>query len=92
MSAMPMLGRFAEIGGIDAEIGCASHRDGGDAACTNGTRVTIELVERKLLTELAEEILSAQGIALLEWRVRKHLQSKLEQSSGGAQGTARRSW
>ena len=31
------------------EYGCASHRDGGDAACTNCVRVPIEKAEGKLL-------------------------------------------
>ncbi len=54
------------------EYGCASHRDGGDAACTNGIRVRIELAERKLLHELAEEMLSPEGIAHVERRLREH--------------------
>jgi site-specific DNA recombinase len=55
------------------EYGCASHRDGGEAGCTNGVRVRIDLVERKLLDKLAEEMLSPEGVALLERRVREHM-------------------
>ena len=51
------------------EFGCASHRDGGEAACTNGIRVAIDVAERKLLHELVADILSPEGIALLERRV-----------------------
>ncbi len=58
------------------EYGCASHRDGGNAACTNGIRVRIEVAERKLLTELAEEMLSPEAIALLERKVREHVREQ----------------
>ena len=51
------------------EFGCASHQDGGVAACTNGIRVAVHVAERKLLHELVAEILSPEGIALLERQV-----------------------
>ena len=55
------------------EYGCASHRDGGDAACTNGIRVPIRLAEGKPLNELLEEMLSPQAIALLQRRIEDHV-------------------
>jgi DNA invertase Pin-like site-specific DNA recombinase len=51
------------------EYGCASHRDGGEAACTNGIRVPILLAESRLLKELVEELLTPEAIALLERRI-----------------------
>ena len=66
----PCGGTFRRVNG--REYGCASHRDGGDAACTNGLRVPIKLAEHKLLNELAEEVLSPEGVALLEKRLREH--------------------
>ena len=38
-------------------------------ACTNGIRVAIDVAGRKLLHELVADILSPEGIALLERRV-----------------------
>ncbi len=55
------------------EYGCASHRDGGEAGCGNRVRVRIDLAERKLLDKLVEEMLSPEGVALLERRVREHI-------------------
>jgi site-specific DNA recombinase len=55
------------------EYGCASHRDGGDAACTNDVRVRIDKAEARLLDKLVEEMLSPEGVALLERRIREHL-------------------
>lgn len=60
------------------EYGCASHKDGGPSACANGLRVRVDLAERKLLSGLASEMLSAEAIALLERRVREHLQRAAE--------------
>jgi site-specific DNA recombinase len=60
------------------EYGCASHRDGGQAACSNGLRVPIELAEHRLLDETAAEMLSDEGITFLEREVRRHTR---EQSS-----------
>jgi site-specific DNA recombinase len=57
------------------EYGCASHRDGGEAGCTNGVRVRIDLVETKLLDRLVEEVLSPEGVALLERRIRERVRS-----------------
>lgn len=57
------------------EYGCATHRDGGDAGCTNGVRVRIDLAETKLLDRLVEEMLSPEGVALLERRIREHVRS-----------------
>jgi site-specific DNA recombinase len=51
------------------EYGCATHKDGGDGACSNGVRVRKELAERKLLDELACEMLSAEGVAFLKQRI-----------------------
>src|SRR6185437_13768440 len=58
------------------EYGCASHRDGGDAACTNGIRVRIDVAERKLLSGVVDEILSPEGIALLERKIRENLREQ----------------
>lgn len=58
------------------EFGCASHRDGGDSACTNAVRVRIDLAERKLLDETAQEMLSPAGVALLERKVREHIRNR----------------
>jgi hypothetical protein len=55
------------------EYGCATHRDGGDAACRNGVRVTIDKAEEKLLDTLVQEMLSPESVALLERRIREHL-------------------
>jgi ATPase subunit of ABC transporter with duplicated ATPase domains len=55
------------------EYGCATHKDGADAACTNGVRVRGELAERKLLDGVAAEMLSPEGVALLERMVRENL-------------------
>jgi hypothetical protein len=55
------------------EYGCASHRDGGDAACANGVGVRIDKVEDKLLGTLVQEMLSPEGLSLPERSVREHL-------------------
>jgi site-specific DNA recombinase len=55
------------------EYGCATHKDGGDAACSNGIRVREEIAERKLLDELACEMLSPEGVALVKQRVNEHV-------------------
>jgi hypothetical protein len=55
------------------EYGCATHKDGGDAACTNAVRVRGDLAERKLLDEVACEMLSLEGVALLEKRIREYV-------------------
>jgi DNA invertase Pin-like site-specific DNA recombinase len=60
------------------EYGCASHRDGGAAACNNGLRVPIELAEHRLLDETAAEMLSDEGIAFLEREVRRHLREQAD--------------
>lgn len=57
------------------EYGCASHRDGGEAGCTNSVRVRIDLAETKLLGRLVEEMLSPEGVALLERRIRERVRS-----------------
>jgi site-specific DNA recombinase len=57
------------------EFGCASHRDGGMSACTNDVRVSIQVAERKLLNELAEDMLSDEGVALFERRLREYLRA-----------------
>lgn len=51
-------------------FGCASHVDGGDAACTNSVYVRIDLAERKLLEELAAEMVSPEAVELLERQIR----------------------
>lgn len=56
--------------------GCASHKDGGPAACTNSVRVPWQLAEKKLLDTLAQEMLSPEGVALLERRVREHMKAQ----------------
>jgi site-specific DNA recombinase len=58
------------------EFGCASHKDGGNSACTNSVRVPIDLAERKLLDETAQEMLSPAGVALLERKVREHIRER----------------
>jgi hypothetical protein len=68
----------AECGGafrcVDGrEYGCATHRDGGEAACSNGVRVALALAEQKLLGKLTEEMLSPEGRAIVERRLREHL-------------------
>jgi hypothetical protein len=55
------------------EYGCATHKDGGDAACSNGIRGREEIAERKLLDELACEMLSPEGVALVKQRVNEHV-------------------
>lgn len=55
------------------EYGCASHKDGGHAACSNGIRVSRDLAERKLLDELVCEVLSPEGVALLKQRINDHV-------------------
>ena len=67
------------------EYGCASHRDGGDASCKNGIRLPIKLAEKKLLSELAEEILSPAGVTLLEQRIREHLRDAAQAPSRQAE-------
>jgi hypothetical protein len=64
-------GAFRRVNG--REYGCATHKDGGDAACSNGIRVPGETAERKLLDEVAREMLSPEGVAFLERRVREHV-------------------
>jgi len=54
------------------EYGCNSYRGGGLSACTNALRLPIALAERKLLGEVVADILSPQGIALLERKVREY--------------------
>ncbi len=68
----------AECGGAfrcvnGREYGCATHRDGGEAACSNGVRIPIALAEQKLLDKLTEEMLSPDGLAIVEKRLREHL-------------------
>lgn len=53
--------------------GCATHRDGGEAACSNGVHVAVALAEQKLLGKLTEEMLSPEGLAIVERRLREHL-------------------
>jgi hypothetical protein len=55
------------------EYGCASHKDGGDAACSNGVRVKESIAERVLLDELAAEIVSPEGVTLLTQRLNQNL-------------------
>jgi len=47
--------------------------DGGPAACSNGVRVRSTVAEARLLQELHSEILSPEGVALLERKVREHM-------------------
>ena len=51
------------------EYGCASHADGGESACSNGIRVKETIAELRLLEELACEVLSPEGVALLKTRL-----------------------
>jgi hypothetical protein len=60
------------------EFGCASHRDADNSACTNSVRVRIDLAEKRLLNETAQEMLSPAGAALLERRVREHIRNRSE--------------
>jgi site-specific DNA recombinase len=50
------------------EYGCASHADGGESACSNRIRLKESLAELRLLDELACEMLSLEGVALLKVR------------------------
>lgn len=68
-------GTFKRLNGR-GEYGCASHADGGNSACGNGLRVSGKLAERKLLGEVAAEMLSAEGVALLERKIREHLRAQ----------------
>ena len=54
------------------EYGCASHRDGGDASCSNGIRVRIDLAERRLLDKVTEEMLQASRNCCTGSRVLPH--------------------
>ena len=56
--------------------GCASHKDGGPAACTNAVRVPWQLAEQKLLDALVREMLSSEGVALVERQVREHMKAQ----------------
>lgn len=47
--------------------------DGGEAACSNGVHVAVALAEQKLLGKLTEEMLSPEGLAIVERRLREHL-------------------
>jgi hypothetical protein len=55
------------------EYGCATYKDGGSAACTNSFRVPGAFAEARLLEKLVEEMLSPEGVALLEKRIREHV-------------------
>jgi hypothetical protein len=55
------------------EYGCATYKDGGAAACTNSLRVPGSFAEARLLDELVEEMLSPEGVALLEKLIRGHV-------------------
>jgi len=57
------------------EYGCATHRDGGDTACSNDVRVRVDKVEGKLLDKLVEEMLSPEGVALLEKMIRENVRN-----------------
>jgi site-specific DNA recombinase len=68
----------AECGGTfrcvnGREYGCATHKDGGEGACPNELRVSISLAEQKLLGKLTEEMLSPEGLAVVERLLREHL-------------------
>jgi hypothetical protein len=69
------------------EFGCASYKDGGESACTNSIRVRIDEAEAKLLGKLVEEMLSPEGLAFLERRIRDHAreQAKLPKKPAKAQ-------
>lgn len=64
-------GAFRWVNG--REYGCATHREGGEAACSNGVRIPIALAEQKLLGKLMAEMLSPEGLAIVERRLREHL-------------------
>jgi hypothetical protein len=68
-------GTFKRLNGR-GEYGCASHADGGSSACGNDLRVGGALAERKLLGEVAVEMLSPEGVALLERKIREHMRDQ----------------
>ncbi len=68
-------GTFKRLNGR-GEYGCATHADGGASACSNGLRVAGDLAERKLLSEVAAEILSPEGIARAERKMRELARDK----------------
>jgi hypothetical protein len=58
--------------------GCASHKNGGMAACTNGIQVRRETAERLLLAEVTAELLSEEAVTIAQKEMRcelKRLQS-----------------
>lgn len=61
------------------EYGCATHRDGGRAACSNDIRVPIELAERKLIGSITDEVLSADGVAYVERKVRELARARAQE-------------
>src|SRR5262249_45631869 len=67
-------GAFRQVNGR-GELECATHRDGGEAACSKALRVPGAIAEARLLDELVKELLSPAAIALLEKRIREHLRN-----------------
>lgn len=65
-------GAFRQVNGR-GELECATHRDGGEAACSNGLRVPGAIAEARLLDKLAEKLLSPPAVAFLEKRIREHV-------------------
>ena len=61
------------------EYTCSSFRGGGDAACSNGLRVRIDLAESRLLKKLNDEILSDEGIALLQKLLRGYMRQAADE-------------
>jgi hypothetical protein len=67
-------GAFRHVNGR-GELECATHRDGGEAACGNAIRVPGAIAEARLLDKLAEEMLSAEAVTFLEKRITEHVRN-----------------
>jgi hypothetical protein len=79
----------APIVGVNAErYGCSVHKDRGSAVCANGRTVMREIVDRRLVAELRDELLAPDALREVRAEVKSLLADAARQ--GDTNGDARR--
>lgn len=70
--------------------GCNAHRDRGGAVCSSSLTVMRDVVDRRLVAELRDELLAPSALAELQGTVRTLLASAQRQAAGGREAAEKR--
>lgn len=70
--------------------GCNAHKDRGDAVCRNGRTVLRDVVDRRLIAEVRDELMAPDAQADLQGLVRELLAKRKRDAAGGSDAARRR--